>query len=312
METLLIGLRFVQFVAVMTLFGSSLFPYYALRRGGEDKDCLTAVAAFVQNVALCASLAALLSAVGWLGCEAVLMSGDPNGYKSGGTILTVLDSTEFGRIWRWRLVLLVMLPLFLAWRTVRRRRPLLWPVLASAILLVASLAGIGHGAMGTGFHASIHLGNQAIHLLAASVWVGGLLSLFHTVRWAPSSKAGFGVLTNVLKRFSAAGFGAVLLIVFSGGLNSWFLVGSLGALLHTVYGHVLMIKLSFFFAMILLALFNRLVVMPRFADSLNRDQALRLLFHSVVAEQALAVIVVASISVLGTLTPAVDVYGMTM
>src|SRR5665213_2519789 len=306
MEILLVSLRFVQYMAVMILFGSSLFPYYALAGKGSNRGCITDIAAFVQRVAFYASLAALLSAVGWLGCEAVLMSGDANGYREGATKWTVLSDTEFGEIWRWRLLLLLLLPIFLGWRLLRHRTPLVWPVLVSGIFLVASLAGVGHGAMGIGVSVWAHLGNQAVHLLAAAVWVGGLLSLFHTIRYIRNAALGVELQRHALARFSLVGFVAVLLIVASGLLNTWFLVGSFDALLHTTYGQVLMVKVACFLFMVALALFNRLFVMPQLAGAGDGEASLQLLLRSVVAEQIFAILVVASVSLLGTLAPAMD------
>lgn len=306
MEALLVSLRFVQYMAVMILFGSSLFPYYALAGNGRARACRADIAAFIQRIAFYASLAALLSAIGWLGCEAVSMSGDANGYRDSAILWTVLNDTEFGGIWRWRLLLLLLLPTYLAWRILAHRAPLVWPVLVSGIYLVASLAGVGHGAMGLGFSEWAHLGNQALHLLAAAIWVGGLLSLFHAIRFIRDTGLGVELQRHALGRFSLVGFIAVLLIVASGLLNSWFLVGSLNALLHTTYGHVLVIKVACFLFMIALALFNRLFLMPRLAGSDDCGDSLTLLLRSIAAEQIFAILVVASVSLLGTLPPAMD------
>ena len=307
MEILLVGLRFVQYMAVMILFGSSLFPYYALAGNGSTRARNANIAAFIQRAAFYASLAALLSAIGWLGCEAVLMSGDANGYREGATLWTVLNDTEFGGIWRWRLLLLLLLPIYLAWRLLTHRTPLVWPVLVSGIFLVASLAGVGHGAMGLGFSEWTHLGNQALHLLAAAVWVGGLLSLFHAIRYIRDAELGAEVQRRVLARFSLVGFIAVLLIVASGLLNSWFLVGSFAALFNTTYGQVLMVKIACFLFMVALALYNRLFLMPRLAAGTDDGEtSLRLLLRSIAAEQIFAILVVASVSLLGTLPPAMD------
>src|SRR3984885_7781306 len=105
-ETLLIGMRFVQYLSVMILFG-----------------------------------AALLSAVVWLACETVSMSGDANGYRESGTILAVLNDTQFGRIWRWRLFLLAALSVYFGWRVVSGRKALTGPALLSGLVLTVSLAG---------------------------------------------------------------------------------------------------------------------------------------------------------------------------
>jgi putative copper resistance protein D len=309
-EALLVVMRFIQYMAVMILFGSSLFLYYVTEKSEIYRSYRTHIAAFVQRVAFYVSLAALLSAIGWLECETVLMSGDATGYRDSSTIITVLNGTEFGEIWRWRLVLLLVMPIILGWRLLSHRAPLGWPILVSGMILVASLAGVGHGAMGIGFGAWVHLGNQAIHLLAAAVWVGGLLSLFHAIRFARNSAHGIEIQRHVLNRFSLVGFTAVLLIVTSGTLNSWFLVGSLDALLHTTYGQVLIVKVLLFLCMIALALFNRLFLMPQLRGTDYTEGSLRILLRSVAAEQIFAILVVASVSLLGTLPPAADMMVM--
>jgi putative copper resistance protein D len=309
---LLIGARFVQYNAVMVLFGSSLFPYYALPAGRTDLEFRNAAAQFVQIVALFALIAALLSALAWLTSEAVLMSGDADAWREGNTILMALNETQFGRTWRWRLIFMSMMTIFFAWRALRHSDPLIWPALVSGMVLTVSLSGVGHGAARTGAEALFHESNQCIHMLAAAIWVGGLLSLSYLVCLARRRAHGLASLTQALKRFSAVGFAAVVLIVASGLLNSWFLVGSIDALLHRTYGQVLIVKVFFFLGMIALALFNRLSVMPRLGRSAQDGGLVRLLLRSVAVEQIFAVLVVASVSVLGTLPPASEPPAMTM
>ena len=312
MGALLIGMRFVQYTAVMILFGSSLFPFYALPAGTTDHQFRREVARFIQSTALLALIAALLSALAWLASEAVLMSGDATAWRDGSTILTVLNDTQFGRTWRWRLIFMSVLTVLYAWRVLKRRDPLIWPALASGILLTVSLSGVGHGAARTGYQALLHEGNQGVHMLAAAIWVGGLLPLSYATWLASRSEAGFLALAQVVKRFSAVGFAAVVAIVASGLLNSWFLVGSADALLHRTYGQVLMVKVFFFLCMVALALFNRLSVMPRLARDAGDRAPPRLLLRSIAVEQVFAVLVVASVSVLGTLPPASEPAAMAM
>ena len=312
MGGLLIGMRFIQYSAVMILFGSSLFPYYALSAGETDHRFRHDLARFIQSAALLALIAALLSALAWLASEAVLMSGEAGAWRDGNTLLTVLDDTRFGRTWRWRLVFMALLTIFYAWRVLLRRDPLVWPALASGIVLSVSLAAVGHGEARTGYQAFLHESNQGLHMLAAAIWVGGLLSLSYATWLASRSATGLSVLAHALKRFSAVGFAAVVVIVASGLLNSWFLVGSIDALLHRTYGQVLMVKLFFFLCMIALALFNRLTIMPRLARNKEDRAAPRLLLRSIAVEQAFAILVVASVSVLGTLPPASEPAAMAM
>jgi putative copper export protein len=358
MEALLILMRWLQFGAVLGLFGLALFPFYAGTPPHNGRMPLWLV------------LLALLSAVGWLACEAVLMSGNPHGYADRTVLLTVLTSTEFGHIWRWRLGLLAGLALYLTHLEIdtRRKTPLpftgeateLWSSLSSAIsevvragfarksacphlprlspvsalrappglrrgslsrkrernddrsvsavtlliatLLLVTLAGIGHGAMGIGSGRWLHLGIQAVHLLAGGAWIGGLLALSLRLRQAPAT------ITHALHRFSAVAFAAVLLVVATGLANAWLLVGSLPALWHIPYGQVLLVKLAFVAAMIGLALYNRCCLMPR----LNDPATVRRLHYSLLVEQGCALLVLAAVSVLGTMMPAFDMPGMAM
>jgi putative copper resistance protein D len=312
LEALLIGMRFVQYTAVMILFGSSLFPYYALPARGTDRGFRRELERFIQSTALLALIAALLSALAWLASEAVLMSGETSAWRDGGTLLTVLNDTQFGRTWRWRLVFMALVTILYAWRVLGRRDPLIWPALVSGIVLTVSLSAVGHGAARTGYQALLHEGNQGIHMLAAAIWVGGLLSLSYATWLASHSAAGPLALAQTLRRFSAVGFAAVVVIVASGLLNSWFLVGSIDALLHRTYGQVLMAKVFFFLCMIALALFNRISIMPRLARDTGDEAPTRLLLRSIAVEQVFAVLVVASVSVLGTLPPASEPAAMAM
>ena len=306
MEGLLIAMRFVQFGTVMVLFGSSLFPVYALPRGYADIQWRKALFHFLQRLAVWASALGLVSALLWLTCEAVLMSGDPQGYADRAILMTVLNNTVFGRVWRWRLGLLAVLTIYVS--VTKRSTPQV--VMMAGALLVATLAPIGHGAMGTGFDAWIHLGNQDVHMLAASVWVGGLAPLLYMTRLAQTGIVPCTSLYHSLKRFSAVGLAAVLAILSSGSLNTWYLVGSLDALFHTQYGQVLLVKISLFLAMIVLALLNRLFLMPCLVSGDDNFRTLRRLTGSIAVEQSLALLIVAAISLLGTMMPAFDMRGM--
>ena len=291
-DTLLIAIRFLHFTAVMLLFGASLFPVYTR----VDQTLSRSAKAMMTWIAL-------ISWFAWLAAEAVSMSGEADAWSSHLMLAKVLEHTQFGHIWRWRVGLLTLLAcLPLASHPPRRLF-----CLVSAVA-VATLAGVGHGDMGNGNEAWLHLGNQAVHILSASVWLGGLAGLLYLVRERPGS----AIVRQALQRFSIIGMGTVLLIVGTGLVNAWFLVGSVHALLHTAYGQVLMLKLCFFTAMVTLALFNRLIVMPKLVIASNPQGPFRLLSRSVAAEQGFAILTVAVVSLLGTMTPGFGMHGMPM
>jgi putative copper resistance protein D len=103
------------------------------------------------------------------------------------------------------------------------------------------------------------------------------------------------------------GFAAVAVLVGSGLLNSWFLVGSLAGLATTPYGQLLLVKLCLFAGMLALAALNRYWLLP----SLIRQNAvgqsakwLSRLNRHILGEQALGLFIILIVSVLGTMQPA--------
>ena len=113
---------------------------------------------------------------------------------------------------------------------------------------------------------------------------------------------------RILSRFSGMGYVAVAVLIASGSINSWFLIGSLPHLIDTSYGQLLLSKLGLFGLMLLLALSNRFRLVPAIAQSktvTGSERLLARLRRQVGAELVLALFVVGIVSVLGTLSPAV-------
>ena len=97
-----------------------------------------------------------------------------------------------------------------------------------AALLQASLAWAGQGRE----TATWHLAADVVHLLVAGLWPAGLWPLFWFLRkLVPISSPDANLLAGALvRRFSAMSLVAVLALVLTGWINSYFLVGSLGNL----------------------------------------------------------------------------------
>ena len=140
-------------------------------------------------------------------------------------------------------------------------------------------------------------------------WLGALaaLGLFLTI---PHGDPERDRLTHdALHGFSGMGTLAVGLLVVTGLVNTWFLVGPnrLGGLLTTPYGLLLSAKLAVFVGMLALAASYRFVLTPGFRLALDDDDlkpsAIRALRHSLVLETLLAVILLGLVAVMGTLAP---------
>jgi putative copper resistance protein D len=294
----LIVARFIHYTATLTLFGAALFPVYA----GDEPAIRARISIWLRRCLALAGALALLSGAGWFLLTAASMAGNAPAALDPATLAMVARSTEFGALWIARLSLVVatlMIVLLI-------RRPgwvtLLAPM--AGALAVASLAMTGHASEPGGWRGVAHAIADAAHLIAAGVWLGGLVPLARSLAFTSND---CGEAGRLLTRFSGVGIIAVGLLVISGVANSWFLVGTLGRLFATAYGRVLVVKIVLFLAMAGLAAANRFWIAPALAAPSPQDPRwLSRIRRHVAFEQALGLAVLAAVSVLGTIQPAIE------
>src|SRR4051794_34443934 len=139
-----------------------------------------------------------------------------------------------------------------------------------------------------------------LHMLAASVWLGGLVALGITLRdrRRESDLVGGAV---VVKRFSILMSSTVAVLIAAGITLTWLLVGSVGRLVTTNYGLVLSAKIALAFVVIVVAGFNQRRLVPSVVEQSERGW--HLLARTVLFEQAALLAVVALTAVLVSLDP---------
>ena len=299
-EAGLILARFLHYAAAMALFGVSLFPLYAYTSGADPQPAR--ISQWYAKFLFAAALATFLSALLWLAFVTANMAGTLNAAIDGEALRSVLIDTAFGKVWTARLGLsgvLVVLTLLAAARAKGYQAK--WLNTFMSAIALALLAGTGHTMNSQGMASVVHIASDGAHLLAAGAWLGGLLSLGYVLINTKVAEA-----DPVLKRFSGMGYVAVAVLVGSGLLNSWFLVGSVSNLLATPYGQLLMLKLCLFAGMLLLAALNRFWLVPALATSPSgAEVAMARLGRHVLGEQTLGMLVILAVSVLGTIEPAI-------
>ena len=184
-------------------------------------------------------------------------------------------------------------------------------ILVLSLLLLVSLAWVGHAMEGQGVARLVHQINQMVHLLAAGLWLGGLVPLAWLLQRARSlsGAAWISVARDVVPRFSQMGYAAVGLLAGTGALNTLLLVGSAQALIGTPYGQLLGLKILLFLAMVAVALFNRFRLLPRLRRAAQPSATIAALTRSVLCEQGLGLAILAVVSVLGTWPPAIHMGG---
>jgi copper resistance protein D len=310
MAEVLIVSRLLQFAAVIAVFGCGAFRIYGL--GGDATataaDALTTFDAWFWRVTTVGAILALLSALSLMLGVTASMGGSASAALDPNTMRKVLLATSFGRAWCWHLAFAILAIGVCLLPRVHWRMP---AILVLSFLLLVSLGWVGHAVEGQGVTRLVHQTNQMVHLLAAGLWLGGLLPLAWLLRRArsPSGTGWISVAHDVVPRFSQIGYAAVALLAVTGAVNTLLLVGSIQALVGTPYGRLLSLKILLFLAMVTVALFNRFRLLPRLRREAQASAAATALARSVLFEQGLGFAILAVVSVLGTWPPAIHHHG---
>jgi putative copper resistance protein D len=304
--------RFAQFSATILLLGTSLFLIEFGREKAAIPEIRRALRHWQRPVLASAAAIALASSVAWLDIEAGLMSGHWSNTANPKTLSTVLLQTKFGHVWTGALASAAVLLLVLS--APEGRQTTIWTILVAglAAFLLASSSWTGHAVMHSGPAGALHPTVQVIHVLAASAWLGSLPPLGFALRkaWTMGQAVWRDAARYILPRYSRMGYVAVGLILLTGLLNSWLMVDSIDALFSTTYGRILVAKILLFLLMVSVAAVNRFVLTPQVirptSCTLRPELAFQRLWRNVAAEQVLGLAIIAIVSVLGTVAPAMS------
>ena len=228
----------------------------------------------------------------------------------------VLSQTPPGHVWLVRLGIAMVLAVTLMVRRQRAERLSLgwWLGAVAATLLTASLAWLGHAGASEGPNQNLQLAGDVLHLVAAGLWPAGLapLALFlGGYLRRDSDSVSRRMASAATRRFSALSLVAVGLLVISGTVNSYYLVGSFHTLVTTGYGRLLLLKLALFLAMMVFGAWNLFLAQWRLAngkaatDAGDRENAaLAVVARNVWIEIVLGTAILLVVGLLGILPPA--------
>jgi mono/diheme cytochrome c family protein/uncharacterized membrane protein/peroxiredoxin len=118
------------------------------------------------------------------------------------------------------------------------------------LLIAAFAAGFGQAVVPFASHPTtldprwIGLAAAIAHRLALSVWLGGLPALILLIGIGSIAEDTRLFAGPILRRFSRVATVAMVIILATGGILTWYLVGSFPGMIGTVYGQLLSVKLA--------------------------------------------------------------------
>lgn len=282
-----VSLRFIHFISLIVAFGCVLYGTWwapvTLRRLMMQRFYPR-----MRHLLLASALSALLMLMAQGG---LMGSGWPDVWQP--AIWQAVAGTQFGSVWIWQ-ILLALVALAVVWLKPRRSGRLLLVLFCAQLLL---LAGVGHAAMNDGWLGIVQRTNHAIHLFCVASWVGGLLPFIYCLRLAHGRWRQAAIST--MMRFSRYGHLAVAGAIASGAVNALLIQG--GLISASPWGRMLLLKCALVAAMVVIALVNRYVLVPRMSAGGTRAE--QLIVRTTQIEIALGALALFAVSLFATWEP---------
>ncbi|MEA2382403.1 MAG: copper transport protein [Solirubrobacteraceae bacterium] len=331
--------RGLDYLAIALMLGGLAFLLLSWRpalvatagAGGGWPEASTAFAARAQRLLTVAVVLGVVS-----GAAGIVLQGATAGGTSfwsaldPGVVREVLG-TRFGRIWGLRVVDWLLLGTALAAGVGARTIPVLRPaavgadgvapapfpragVLAAlavpAAVLALTPALAGHATTQHPVAALLPL--DVVHVLAMSVWIGGLVALLLVVPAATrklEAPERSRLLAAVLLRFSPIALGCVVALAATGTAQALIDMGGLSPLTTTAFGRAVLIKVALLLALVAVGAVNRQRVVPALkglaAGGEPPGAAGRVLRRTLRGEVALVIVVLGVTSALVSYAPPV-------
>jgi len=171
----------------------------------------------------------------------------------------VIGNSQFGHLWLVRVIGWTMLAV--AWVSMcRRMHAGSWLLAGGAVLIVFSLSASGH-AGDDGVWTTRALMN-ALHVAGGCAW-GGTVAVY-VAAVLPGLVVGVRhpVIGETATRLSTIAAAALAVVLVTGVYNAWQQFDTPAALWTTVYGRVLLVKLTFVAVMMAIGAANRFFIVP--------------------------------------------------
>ncbi len=270
-------LRWINFSFLAILLGTIVVRFLLLERSADLPELMALAKARLLGLALLASVGALLAGLGLLVYQAIsLMSSLPEGVTLLNVSGQLIGRSRWGALWLLRQLALLFGAIFL-YLLVRNltgpgaaKKVAAWGagILAIGALVIQSLSGHAAALVPD---TAVAVVMDALHLIAVAIWVGGMVALL--VAFLPLLRHK-GVSAPAVLRAGWGNFGllsapSVGVLAATGLYSTGRQITSLDALLTTLYGQALMVKIALVMAVALLGVLNAMLLHPRAAAPLR-------------------------------------------
>jgi copper transport protein len=284
------GLALIGLAAMLAIAPTMLTVLGAAARSAPGLD--DALRRPIRRFGLFAIVLALMSNAAALGAQAMATAPDSPLPMA---IAQTLAGTRYGQLWLLRLLLLLLCVVMVGvaiWGRQLWRQPALLAATATAIVLPLPYSLLSHAAAQEDGR-SVAVAADALHLLGAAIWGGGLIMLAVTVPPAlrmltPQSRS--DALRTVLHRFSAIGLAAWGVLSLTGLYSAWLQVGTVRALTETPYGLSLLFKGALLLPVLFLAAFHLILGWRGVRGANARRVIMTLVFEAVLVVVVLVVV----------------------
>ena len=205
-----------------------------------------------------AGIGVVATALGAIGASAAAVAAaDSHAFSFNGPLLeTYLMQTGVGHIsiLQFGSAVVACMLAGLAWVTLKKT-----PASDLLLLSAAFAAGFGQAVVPFASHPTtldprwIGLAAAIAHRLALSVWLGGLPALILLIGVGSIAEDTRPFAGGILRRFSRVATVAMAVILATGGILTWYLVGNVSSAIGTVYGNLLIVKLTLLGGVLLIA-----------------------------------------------------------
>lgn len=247
-----IAVRWFNLVAMSLSLGSSAFwlwvwrPAMAAAVPQIDRRQFVMMRAGWALLGIAGGLSLLLQTATTTGGGLVAAAFDP-------ALGSIITDTRFGELWLGRMALWALWGVLLVWVSSPRST---WIALGTggALLLAHSL--FGHASAGPDASAAIIA--DWLHLSATALWIGGLMafSMVLLLMRRMTLEERTTAISRTAALFSNYARVLVAAIAITGLYAAWLHIGSVEALLNTVYGRALVVKTLLFMPLLGLAAIN--------------------------------------------------------